>query len=101
MVFLKIHLVCAAAELEVARQAEGELDQLVVEERLAGLQRDGHAHAVDLDHDVVDEIGLEVEVELAGHVVEAGQPARRVPANGSPLVAARWMPPSAPIKPGA
>ena len=43
----------------------GELEQLVIEQRLARFERHGHAHLVDLGHDVVDQIGLHVDVQRA------------------------------------
>ncbi len=38
---------------------------LMIEQRLAGFQRHRHAHLVDLRHDVVDEIRVDVDVEGA------------------------------------
>ena len=53
------------------------LDQLVVHQRLAHLERVRHAGAVDLGVDVADQVGLEVQVlDQRQRVVGAG--ARRV-----------------------
>lgn len=51
-------------ELEFSRQVEHELDDLVVDERHPCFQRCGHAHAVDFDQDIVNQIGVEIQVEL-------------------------------------
>src|SRR5882672_12579558 len=58
-----------SADLQVLRQARGELDQLVIEERHAGLDAGPHAHPVALDQDVVDQSGMNVAIEEA---VESG-----------------------------
>ena len=68
------------------RHRRGELEQLVIEQRLARFERHGHAHPVDLGHDVVDEIGLHVDVQRAvERIASTGTRRRRwrKPANGS------------------
>src|SRR5258706_326006 len=54
-----------AADLQVLWQACGELDQLVVEERHAGLDTGSHAHPVALDQDVVHQSGMNVAIKEA------------------------------------
>src|SRR6266571_5129002 len=53
------------ADLQMLRQARGELDELVVEERNASLDARSHAHAVALDQDVVHQPGVNVAIEEA------------------------------------
>ena len=68
------------------RHGRGELEQLVIEQRLARFERHRHAHPVDLGHDVVDEIGLDVHVQRAiERIASTGRRRRRArkPANGS------------------
>ena len=55
----------AVLQLQARRHRGGELEQLVIEQRLARLERHGHAHPVDLGHDVVDQVGLHVDVQRA------------------------------------
>ena len=55
----------AVLQLQRRRHARGELEQLVIEQRLARLERDRHAHAIDLGQDVVDHVGLDVDVQRA------------------------------------
>ena len=69
----------AVLQLERRRHRGGELEQLVIEQRLARFERDRHAHLVDLGHDVVDEIGLDVDVQRA---VERIRRRARVVARG-------------------
>ena len=57
------HLRAAAVELPGGRKRRDELDELVVEQRRADLQRVRHAHPVDLDQDVVAEVRGDVDVE--------------------------------------
>src|SRR5262245_21821150 len=45
-------------------QAGSELDQRVTHQRPACLQRDSHAHTIDLEKDIVGPIALEVRVLL-------------------------------------
>ena len=52
------------------RHPRGELEQLVIEQRLARLERDRHAHPIDLGQDVVDHVGARVDVERAIHRIE-------------------------------
>jgi len=48
----------------VRRQRGAELDQTVIQKRGARLERNRHRHAVDLDHDIVGQIGDDVDVLL-------------------------------------
>ena len=59
---LEQNLALLAADLERGRQAGQPLDERMVHQRLAHLQRVRHAGPVDLGIDVADQIGLEVEV---------------------------------------
>ena len=52
-------------QLQRRRHGRGELEQLVIEQRLARFERHRHAHPVDLGHDVVDQIRLHVHVQRA------------------------------------
>ena len=63
------------------RHRRREFEQLVIEQRLARLERHRHAHPVDLGHDVVDKIGLHVDVERA--IERIGRGARLVRRAGS------------------
>src|SRR5262245_55702033 len=49
-------------ELNVERQRGNELDEAMIEERYARLDRRRHAHAIHLVEDVVDEPGVDVEI---------------------------------------
>ena len=62
------------ADLQVLRQARGELDQLVVEERHASLDAGCHAHAIALHQDVVHQSGVNVAIKEAieGAIAVAG-----------------------------
>ena len=53
---------CFAAELPVRREAGDVLDEDVVEDRGAGFQRVQHAHAIDFGENVIDHVGLRVDV---------------------------------------
>ena len=59
-------LAAAVLQLQRRRHGRGELEQLVIEQRLARLERHRHAHPIDLGQDVVDEVGLDVDVEARG-----------------------------------
>src|SRR5438093_12738353 len=60
-----------AADLQVLRQTRGELDQLVIEERHAGLDAGSHAHPVAFDQDVVHQSGMDVAIEEAVESIAA------------------------------
>ena len=63
----------AAADLQVRRQRGQPLDQRMVHQRLAHLERVRHAGPVDLGVDVADQVGLEVEVlDQRERVIGAG-----------------------------
>jgi hypothetical protein len=66
----RIHLV-SPPELPVGRDGHGVLDDLVVQERNAHLQRHGHGRAVHLGQDVVGQVAAHVGVELALQTGEA------------------------------
>ena len=55
-------LALAVAQLEVERDARGQLRDAMIEERHARLEADGHRRAVDLAEDVVRQIGHRVAV---------------------------------------
>src|ERR1044071_9081445 len=52
-----------APQLERSGNRLNELNELVIQQRLARFYRVGHAHAIDLREDVAGEISLAVEVE--------------------------------------
>ena len=52
----------AAAQVELRRDRRRELDQLVIEQRHASLDRVRHAHPVDLGEDVQRQVAFEVQV---------------------------------------
>ena len=56
-----------AANLDLRRHARGELDQLVIEQRHAALERDRHAHLVGQQQQVVGQLRLRVDRQ---HVVQ-------------------------------
>jgi len=56
-------LASTVLHLEGRRNRRGKLEQLVIEQRYACLERNSHAHLVDLGQDIVDEVGLDVDVE--------------------------------------
>ncbi len=64
-------LVVQPGELPLVRHRRGELDELVIEERDAALDRRGHAHLVLL-HEQFDQIRLHVRVEQARQQAGAG-----------------------------
>ena len=59
--FLQHVLPPAVLDLERRRQRRREVDDLVVEQRHARLDRMRHAHAIDLRQDVFGQIGFGVE----------------------------------------
>ncbi len=59
----RIHFFSRAADLQLGGNRRGELHQLVVEERRAGLERVGHRRDVDLRDQVVGEVGRDVDLE--------------------------------------
>ena len=52
----------AAPHLEARRQPPGQLDDAVIEDRHAHLERDRHAGAIDLGENVVGKISQRVEI---------------------------------------
>src|SRR5213594_3812460 len=59
----------AVAELEARRKVGDELDEDVIEQRDARLQRHQHARPVDLREDVLRKVGLHVDVLERGQVI--------------------------------
>ena len=57
------HPLAAVRELQLGRHGGGELDEVVVEERHAGLETPGHRHLVDALHRVLDEHHGRVDAE--------------------------------------
>jgi len=55
----------ALPQLQRRRNRGGELEQLVIEQRVARFERNGHAHLVDLGQDVIDQIRVDVHVQRA------------------------------------
>ena len=65
----------ALVQPKIARQGRRPLDQHVIEEGNARLERGRHARAVDLGQDVAGEIGLDVDVlRTRDWIVRAGLP---------------------------
>ena len=62
------------AELEPGRHAGRELDDLVVEQRRADLERVGHRHPIDLHENIVREVRLQIDVRDPAQVIQAGDP---------------------------
>ena len=63
-----------ALDLETGRDSGGKLYQLVVEKGGAGLERDRHAHAVDLCQNVAREIRLAIDHQEPVERIVAGRP---------------------------
>ena len=53
-----------ATKLHSPRHSKGQLDDTLIQEGCPGLERVGHAHAVDFHQNVVGQKNLEVGIEL-------------------------------------
>ena len=71
-------LLDAVLEFVMGRQSRGELENAVIEQRLAAFETDRHGGAVDLGEDVVREVGLVVDGEHARECVVVAVEAREV-----------------------